>query len=211
MMSAKESQRMKEPQIIRTSSGEELVVLTRAEYDALIAQIEDAAEDAADAALAETRFAEIEASGDVALSPAATAAAIGYVRHVRRLRGMTQVQLAEHVGITQGALSDIESGRRNGSPAVMLKLAEALGLPAEQFLDARIPAGTEILRVPTPGRAGDAPPIARFGKQKSAKATGVSAKVLHETVSKGGAKSAAAAASAPARGGSERGSKAKAR
>ncbi len=34
-----------EPQIIRTAAGEELVVLSRAEYDALIAAANEAAED----------------------------------------------------------------------------------------------------------------------------------------------------------------------
>lgn len=130
---------MNEPQIIRTASGEELVVLTRAEYDAMVTALEDAAEDAADAAIGEARLAEIAASGGQPLTPFASAATIGYVRHARRLRGMTQQHLANLVGITQGTLSDIESGRRNGSPAVMLRLAEALGVPAEQFIDRIVP------------------------------------------------------------------------
>jgi transcriptional regulator with XRE-family HTH domain len=191
---------MNEPQIIRTASGEELVVLTRAEYDALILRIEDALEDAADAALADARFAEIEASGNAALSPAATAVAIGYMRHVRRLRGMTQSQLAELVGISQGALSDIESGRRNGSPAVMLKLAEVLGVPAEQFLDARVSAGTEIVRGPSPGPAGNAPPLSRFRERTSAEATGTSVRVPQDPTASERAKAVAAPGSTQVQG-----------
>lgn len=121
------------PQIIRTPAGEELVVLPRSEYDAMITALEEAAEDAADAAIGVERLAEITAGAATKMTPAESAATLGYLRSARRARGMTQQQLAEICGITQGALSDIESGRRNGSPAVMLKLAQALDVPPAQF------------------------------------------------------------------------------
>jgi DNA-binding XRE family transcriptional regulator len=121
------------PQIIRTPAGEELVVLPRSEYDAMIAALEEAAEDAADAAIGVERLADIAAGAATKMTPAESAGALGYLRSARRARGMTQQQLAEICGITQGALSDIESGRRNGSPAVMLKLAAALDVPPAQF------------------------------------------------------------------------------
>ena len=52
---------MSAPQIIRTASGEELVVLTRAEYEALLERADDEAEDADDVAIYDARKAELAA------------------------------------------------------------------------------------------------------------------------------------------------------
>ena len=46
---------MNEPQIIRTAAGEELVVLSRAEYDALVAAADEATEDEEDIAIYDAR------------------------------------------------------------------------------------------------------------------------------------------------------------
>jgi DNA-binding XRE family transcriptional regulator len=127
---------MSNPQIIRTPAGEELVVLPRAEYDAMVAALEDAAEDEADARIGAERLAEI-AAGAGMMTPDESGNVLvrmGYLRAARNARGLTQAQVAETVGIAQGFLSDIEAGRRNGSPETMKRLAEALGLPAEQFV-----------------------------------------------------------------------------
>ncbi|HEY8008669.1 MAG TPA: hypothetical protein VIE66_18190 [Methylocella sp.] len=50
---------MAKPQIIKTPSGEELVVLSRAEFDALAAA--EAGEDANDAAIYDERMADLAA------------------------------------------------------------------------------------------------------------------------------------------------------
>jgi PHD/YefM family antitoxin component YafN of YafNO toxin-antitoxin module len=55
---------MSGPQIIRTPSGEELVVLSRAEYEALLERADHAAEDADDVAIYDARKAELAAGGD---------------------------------------------------------------------------------------------------------------------------------------------------
>lgn len=48
------------------------------------------------------------------------------VRHRRAELGLSQVQLAEKMGIDQGLISDIERGIRNPSVAKLATLAEAL-------------------------------------------------------------------------------------
>lgn len=54
---------MIKPQIIRTPSGEELVVLPRAKYEALVERADLGAEDANDVALYDVRKAELAADG----------------------------------------------------------------------------------------------------------------------------------------------------
>ena len=65
---------MVEYQIITTPAGEELVVMPKAEFDALLERLADAAEDAADAVIYDERMAELK-EGDL-LSPEASIAAL---------------------------------------------------------------------------------------------------------------------------------------
>lgn len=126
-----------EPQIIRTPQGEELVVIPRAEYDALVAAahpIDEATEDLADAALFAERFAELEASPYTRLPLEVSAAMLkgkSLIRALREWRGATQMELAKAAEVTQGYLSDLETGRRRGTADVLARLAHALHAPAE--------------------------------------------------------------------------------
>jgi hypothetical protein len=124
---------MSEPQIIRTPRGEELVVLPRAEYEALLERAEHAAEDAEDVAVYDARKAEL-AAGGIVLPPEVSAAILrgdSRLKAVRNWRGETQLRLTSLTGIGQGYLSDLESGRRTGSPDTIAKLAAALRVPSE--------------------------------------------------------------------------------
>lgn len=47
----------------------------------------------------------------------------------RERSGFTKAALAREAGISTGALADLESGRRNASPAMIRRLAEALKVP----------------------------------------------------------------------------------
>jgi hypothetical protein len=118
-------------QIIRTPNGEELVVLPRAEYEALLEQADREAEDADDVAIYDARKAELAAGGGVL--PAEVSAAIlrgdSRLKAIRNWRGETQLRLNFITGIGQGYLSDLESGRRTGTPETVAKLAEALNVP----------------------------------------------------------------------------------
>jgi hypothetical protein len=122
---------MSTAQIIRTPGGEELVVLPRAEYEALLERADHEAEDAEDVAIYDARKAELAAGGGV-LPPEVSAAILrgdSRLKAIRKWRGETQVYLEFHTGIGQGYLSDLENGRRAGSPETIAKLAQALNVP----------------------------------------------------------------------------------
>lgn len=122
---------MRAPQIIRTAGGEELVVLPRADYEALLERADDEAEDAADLAIYDARKAELAPGGGV-LPPAVSAAILrgdSRLKAIRNWRGVTQLHLNFKTGIGQGYLSDLESGRRSGTLETIAKLAQALDVP----------------------------------------------------------------------------------
>lgn len=124
---------MSAPQIIRTPSGEELVVLPRAEYEALLDRADHEAEDADDVAIYDARKAELAAGGDV-LPPEVSAAIVrgdSRLKAIRNWRDETQLHLSFKTGIGQGYLSDLETGRRTGALETIEKLAEALDVPVE--------------------------------------------------------------------------------
>ncbi|MBM3579103.1 MAG: helix-turn-helix transcriptional regulator [Alphaproteobacteria bacterium] len=124
---------MSAPQIIRTPSGEELVVLPRAEYEALLDRADHEAEDADDVAIYDARKAEL-AAGGVVLPPEVSAAILrgeSRLKAIRNWRDETQLHLSFKTGISQGYLSDLESGRRTGTPETIAKLAQALNVPVE--------------------------------------------------------------------------------
>lgn len=125
-------------QIIRTEAGEELVVLSRADYDRLAASAGDeAAEDRLTARLVDESDARIAAGGDVALPEAVwreiedgTAAAAV----LRRFRGLSRAELAAHSRLNETVLGEIEDGRRPTS-AERAALAAALRVPVDVFDD----------------------------------------------------------------------------
>jgi Helix-turn-helix len=123
---------MSGPQIIRTPNGEELVVLPRAEYEALVER-DEAAEDADDVDIYDSRKAEL-AAGGVILPPEVSAAILrgeSRLKAVRNWRGHTQLYLSFKTDIGQGYLSDLEAGRRKGTPETLEKLAKVLEVPVE--------------------------------------------------------------------------------
>jgi hypothetical protein len=122
---------MSGPQIIRTASGEELVVLPRAEYEALLARGDEDAEDADDVAVYDARKSELSAGGEV-LPPEVSAAILrgdSRLKAIRKWRRQTQLYLQFKTRIGQGYLSDLESGRRTGTAETLEKLAQALEVP----------------------------------------------------------------------------------
>jgi transcriptional regulator with XRE-family HTH domain len=55
----------------------------------------------------------------------------GRLKAIRNWRDETQLHLEFLTGIGQGYLSDLESGRRRGTPETLAKLAKALNVPVE--------------------------------------------------------------------------------
>jgi transcriptional regulator with XRE-family HTH domain len=51
------------------------------------------------------------------------------VRWAREQSGLTQTQLASMLGVSLSLICQIESGKRNATPAMIRRLAEALNCP----------------------------------------------------------------------------------
>lgn len=56
------------------------------------------------------------------------------VRHYRKLKGMTQEQLAVAAGMERSYVSDLERGTRNPSVAALGRLADALSVTPDCLL-----------------------------------------------------------------------------
>lgn len=125
---------MSKPQFITTPSGEELVVLARAEYEALVSAAALVDEDDADVAIYDLRKAELAAGRDHVL-PAEVSHGLlrgeSRLKAIRKWRGLTQIALADRAGVGQGYLSDLERGRKRSAPDTLAALARALDVPAD--------------------------------------------------------------------------------
>ena len=109
----------------KSPSGDEMVVVPAKDYYQLV----EAAEMAEDVAA----FDEIKrklAAGEEEFIPSEYVYRMldgeNRVAVWREFRGMTSKQLAEAAGITQAYLSQIETGKRDGTVGTMKKIAEAL-------------------------------------------------------------------------------------
>ncbi len=117
-----------------TTPGARLAVIPEEEYRRLVAAFEDA-QDAATIDEYRRKKAAGEAGEAVPMemmkrlldgeSP---------VRVYREHRGMTAVQLAGKAGLSQGFISQIENGRREGSVQVLKSIAEALGVDLDDLV-----------------------------------------------------------------------------
>ncbi|XYD11570.1 helix-turn-helix transcriptional regulator [Methylobacterium sp. NMS12] len=120
-------------QTITTPTGERLVVLPEAEYAALV----EAAEDGADRA-AVVEFRRLYAAGEEELVPAAVVDRLlsgeNRVRVWREHRRMKAGALAEAASIGQAYLSQIETGKREGTVETYRKIAEALRISLDDLL-----------------------------------------------------------------------------
>ena len=124
---------MNKPQSIQTPSGEEMVVLPRAEYEALITAVEDLED-----ALAAERSIERIAAGETELIPDTEVDAYldapTPLAFWRRKRGLTQAVLAEKVEVTQAYLSEIEGGKKEARIGVLRQLAGTLKVTVDQLV-----------------------------------------------------------------------------
>lgn len=116
-----------------TPAGETMVVLSQADYEALV----DAASDAADGA-AIRRFNERLASGEEELLPAAMVDRIiageSPLRVWREHRSMTAKALADAAGIAPAFLSQIETGKREGGIETLKRIAAALNVALDDIV-----------------------------------------------------------------------------
>ena len=119
-------------QFIDTEAGR-LVVVPEAEYRRLVALSADA-----EAIQAIEEFRGELASGDEELVPADTAkrliAGENAVRVWRQHRGLTIAELAGAAGLSQAFISQIETGKREGSLSAMKAIAEALSVGLDDLV-----------------------------------------------------------------------------
>lgn len=101
-----------------TPRGDDLIVLTRAEYAALT-------EDAGDSALI------ADAAAGPAMPAALAVQVLGGLHPLiawRKAAGLTQRELAERAGVRPATVSDIEAGKIDPRVSTMAALAKALGV-----------------------------------------------------------------------------------
>ncbi len=120
-------------QIITSPTGDRLVVIPEAEYEALV----DALTETADLA-AIRQFEERLAAGDEELLPEEMVDRIlggeNLIRVWREHRGLTVKRLAERAGIAPAYLSQIETGKRDGTLSTIKKIADALDVSVDDIV-----------------------------------------------------------------------------
>jgi transcriptional regulator with XRE-family HTH domain len=119
-------QGMGEPKMIITPGGEEVVMLTREDYEDLCDRLA-AAE--AQAALARGEDELLSQQEVMALLKAPTP-----LHFWRRKRGLSQEALAEALGITQAYVSELENGHRRGDVRLYRHAAERLRVTVDAVL-----------------------------------------------------------------------------
>lgn len=67
------------------------------------------------------------------------------IRRYRKLRGMTQAQLAEAVGLTEGAVRHYESGIRAVKPELLESIAAALGMSVNALKDYGVETAGDLM------------------------------------------------------------------
>ena len=116
------------PQFIKTDSGE-LVVITRAEFDALMISAAEAGEDADDIAIFDSRMEDLKKGTNQLLPQEVSASMLrgdSLFKSLRNWRRVTKVQLSSMTGLSLGHIGDLESRRRIGTPDAVQRIAKAL-------------------------------------------------------------------------------------
>lgn len=67
------------------------------------------------------------------------------IRRYRKLRGMTQAQLADTVGLTEGAVRHYESGIRAVKPELLESIAGALGVSVNALKDYGVETAGDLM------------------------------------------------------------------
>jgi DNA-binding XRE family transcriptional regulator len=124
-------------QIIKSPQGEEMIILSRKEYERLRACAGN--EDSRDIRRADAIMKRVKA-GKTALIPEAVVKAITVkgvhpVRAWREYHGWTGEQLAKKSKLARTTISQIETGTRKGTVAAYKTIAKTLGIGVETLID----------------------------------------------------------------------------
>jgi DNA-binding transcriptional regulator YiaG len=116
----------------KTPKGE-IAILPRREYDALVAKAAEADEDVGTARLVARARKEIAAGAPLLPKQIVDRLADGEnpIRVLREWRDVTQLHLSFKTNLSQGHISDIENGRRTGTPAALRLIADVLKVPLD--------------------------------------------------------------------------------
>ncbi len=121
----------------KTARGE-VAILARKDYEALVARAAEADENKGTARLVARAHAAIAAGAPLLPKHVADRLANGDnpVRVLREWRDVPQLQLSSQTGLSQGYISDVETGRRSGTAAVLRLIADALKVPLDLLVRA---------------------------------------------------------------------------
>jgi transcriptional regulator with XRE-family HTH domain len=126
------------PVLTKTPRGDDIVILSRAEYDALIAGQRD--EDTADAVYANHLLADIKSGTETLLTSEQASQLLDAKTPLafwRKHRGMTQDALAKLIGVAQGFVSEIESGTKTGDVQTLAAMARVLSISLDDLVIAK--------------------------------------------------------------------------
>ena len=114
------------PRIFRAPDGTEMVILTKSEFDRLTSLVE---EDEDDDAIFDERMAELKNSNASVLPDEVSQMMLrgdSLLKALRKWRNLNQLDMVPLTGLTQGYISDLESGKKKGSPETLRSIAGAL-------------------------------------------------------------------------------------
>jgi DNA-binding Xre family transcriptional regulator len=114
-------------------SGDEMVVVPAEDYRSLV----DAAEMTADVAAFDEMKRKIASGEEEFLSSEVVDRLLGGENRIlvwREYRGLSAKMLAEAAGITQAYLSQLETGKRDGTVGTMKKIAAALKVDLDDIV-----------------------------------------------------------------------------
>jgi ribosome-binding protein aMBF1 (putative translation factor) len=120
----------------KTPKGE-VAILPRKDYEALVAKAAEADEDAGTTRLVNRARKEVAAGAPLLPKAIVDRLAAGEnpVRVLREWRDITQMHLSFKTNISQGHISDIENGRRVGTPATLRAIARVLNVPLDLLVE----------------------------------------------------------------------------
>ena len=122
------------PVMTKSPAGEELVILSRAEYDALTSV---RGEDSRDADHANRIIADLASGAEMLLTSEDVddlLAAKTPMAFWRKYRGLTQEALSKMTGLAQGFLSEIENGSKTGDVQTVAAIARALSVSMDDLV-----------------------------------------------------------------------------
>jgi len=121
----------------KTARGE-IAILPRKEYEVLAAKAAEADEDAGTARIVARARKEIAAGAPLLPKQVVDRLTKGEnpVRVLREWRDVTQLYLSLKTGLSQGYISDVETGRRKGAAAALRRIADVLKVPLDLLVSA---------------------------------------------------------------------------